>query len=87
MQKKEYYDAKSALDLTANYIRKGKHSQREIFQAWKQYALKKQKLQNIRKRHDIFVANHARIIGMTTTGTAKHRHILEGTQPEIIGLI
>lgn len=37
----------------------------------------------LRKQEDIEIVNKAKIIGMTTTGAAKYRHIIEGTKPKI----
>lgn len=37
----------------------------------------------LRKQEDIEIVKTAKIIGMTTTGAAKYRHIIDGTKPAI----
>lgn len=37
----------------------------------------------LRKQEDIEIVKSAKIIGMTTTGAAKYRHIIDGTKPKI----
>lgn len=37
----------------------------------------------LRKQEDIEIVKKAKIIGMTTTGAAKYRHIIDGTKPKI----
>lgn len=37
----------------------------------------------LRKREDLEIVRKAKVIGMTTTGAAKYRHIIDGTKPKI----
>lgn len=37
----------------------------------------------LRQQEDVEIVKNAKIIGMTTTGAAKYRHIIDGTKPKI----
>lgn len=41
-------------------------------------------LQALRKEQDLFLVRSKKIIGMTTTGAAKYRHIIDGVKPKIV---
>ena len=41
------------------------------------------RFEGLRKQEDIEIVKKAKIIGMTTTGAAKYRHIIDGTKPTI----
>lgn len=41
----------------------------------------------VKRLEDVFIAKQAKIIGMTTTGAAKYRHIISGVKPEITGIV
>lgn len=43
------------------------------------------RLDGLRKQEDCEIMRTAKIIGMTTTGAAKYRHIIAGTKPKITG--
>lgn len=38
---------------------------------------------DLRQQEDVEIVKRAKIIGMTTTGAAKYRHIIDGTKPKI----
>lgn len=38
---------------------------------------------DLRNQEDVEIVKNAKIIGMTTTGAAKYRHIIDGTKPKI----
>lgn len=41
-------------------------------------------LQALRNEEQIYALRNAKVIGLTTTGAAKHRHLIDGLQPRII---
>ncbi|CAL1285235.1 unnamed protein product [Larinioides sclopetarius] len=63
------------------YIRKKKKCITKLHQ---QIREKYKKLQEMRTEEDIYVCKHALVIGMTTTGAAKHRHIVQHLNPRIL---
>lgn len=48
-----------------------------------QYRIEQIKLTELQQQEDIEIVKKAKIIGMTTTGAAKYRHIINGTNPTI----
>lgn len=59
----------------------GFESQIKIFRD--QYRIECLRYNGLRKQEDIEIVKKAKIIGMTTTGAAKYRHIIDGTKPKI----
>lgn len=55
-----------------------------IWKKQQDYSAQWQALQALRNEEDLFIVRNRRIIGMTTTGAAKYRHIIDGVQPRII---
>lgn len=47
------------------------------------YRIECLRFNGLRKQEDIEIVKKAKIIGMTTTGAAKYRHIIDGTKPTI----
>lgn len=41
------------------------------------------KFESIKRQEDLHIVSEAKVIGMTTTGAAKYRHLVEGTRPAI----
>lgn len=48
-----------------------------------EYQIECLRFNGLRKEEDIEIVKKAKIIGMTTTGAAKYRHIIDGTKPTI----
>ncbi|KAJ6634627.1 NFX1-type zinc finger-containing protein 1, partial [Pseudolycoriella hygida] len=48
-----------------------------------EYRIECLRFNSLRNQEDIEIVKKAKIIGMTTTGAAKYRHIIDGTKPKI----
>lgn len=53
------------------------YQQNQYFDEW-------EKLQALKNEEDLFTVRNAKIVGMTTTGAAKYRHIIDGIKPKIV---
>ncbi|NWS36582.1 ZNFX1 protein, partial [Polioptila caerulea] len=49
-----------------------------------QYQAAARRLEELKLEQDLFILNNAKIVGMTTTGAAKYRRILEYVKPPIV---
>lgn len=55
-----------------------------IWKNQQEYSVKWEEMQALRNEEDLYIVRNKKIIGMTTTGAAKYRHIIDGVQPRII---
>ncbi|NWV22217.1 ZNFX1 protein, partial [Origma solitaria] len=56
----------------------------DILKHEQQYQAAAERLKELKLEQDLFILNEARIVGMTTTGAAKYRQILQSIKPQII---
>ncbi|XP_032931022.1 NFX1-type zinc finger-containing protein 1 isoform X2 [Catharus ustulatus] len=56
----------------------------EILQHEEEYQQAAERLKRLKLQQDLYVINKARIVGMTTTGAAKYRQILQFIEPRIV---
>ncbi|KAG7326586.1 hypothetical protein KOW79_009987 [Hemibagrus wyckioides] len=57
---------------------------RKALQAEQLYQDAAERLAEIRRREDLCVLKHAKVIGMTTTGAAKYRQVLQELKPRLV---
>ncbi|XP_017335446.2 NFX1-type zinc finger-containing protein 1 [Ictalurus punctatus] len=57
---------------------------RKALQAEQVYQDAAERLAEIRRREDLCVLQHAKVIGMTTTGAAKYRQVLQELKPRLV---
>lgn len=57
---------------------------RKALQAEQVYQDAAERLAEIRRREDLCVLKHAKVIGMTTTGAAKYRQVLQELKPKLV---
>ncbi|NXC85444.1 ZNFX1 protein, partial [Cercotrichas coryphoeus] len=56
----------------------------EILQHEEEYQEAAERLKRLKLQQDLYIINKARIVGMTTTGAAKYRQILQFIEPQIV---
>lgn len=56
----------------------------KALQAEQVYQDAAERLAEIRRREDLCVLQHAKVIGMTTTGAAKYRQVLQELKPRLV---
>ncbi|NXK65134.1 ZNFX1 protein, partial [Sylvietta virens] len=56
----------------------------DILEHEQQYQAAAERLEEQRLEQDLYILNDARIVGMTTTGAAKYRRILQYIEPQIV---
>ncbi|NWY73157.1 ZNFX1 protein, partial [Erithacus rubecula] len=56
----------------------------EILQHEEQYQEAAERLKRLKLQESLYIINKARIVGMTTTGAAKYRQILQFIEPQIV---
>ncbi|NXL73742.1 ZNFX1 protein, partial [Leptocoma aspasia] len=56
----------------------------DILEHEQQYQAAAEKLEELKLEQDLCILNNARIVGMTTTGAAKYRRILQYIEPRIV---
>lgn len=56
----------------------------KALQAEQDYQDAAERLAEIRRREDLCVLQHAKVIGMTTTGAAKYRQVLQELKPRLV---
>ncbi|NXX41716.1 ZNFX1 protein, partial [Tricholaema leucomelas] len=61
-----------------------RHIQESILQHAQRYREAAERLAELRLQEDLLILNEARVVGMTTTGAAKYRQILQIVQPRIV---
>ncbi|NXG51676.1 ZNFX1 protein, partial [Psilopogon haemacephalus] len=61
-----------------------KNIQESILQHAKQYQEAAERLAELRLKEDLYILNEARVVGMTTTGAAKYRQLLQIVEPRIV---
>ncbi|KAK3574831.1 hypothetical protein QTP86_018421, partial [Hemibagrus guttatus] len=57
---------------------------RKALEAEQHYQDAAERLAEIRRREDLCVLKHAKVIGMTTTGAAKYRQVLQELKPRLV---
>lgn len=63
-----------------------RQKQAELREDLKLYVEEAKVYKSISNEEDVSVCNSVNVIGMTTTGAAKYRHIIDGIQPQVIGM-
>ncbi|NXR16107.1 ZNFX1 protein, partial [Semnornis frantzii] len=61
-----------------------RHIQESIRQRAQQYQEAAERLTELRLQEDLHILNEAKVVGMTTTGAAKYRQILQTVEPRIV---
>lgn len=64
------------------YVQKFEEEIKDLREA---YQIECLRFNGLRMQEDIEIVKTAKIIGMTTTGAAKYRHIIDGSKPKIVG--